>query len=93
MKSSKKKQVHTRSHVTARRALPRRQQALLEAQESAQLLKAQQAADFLNVSVNTVRMWIWQKRLPVIRLGRAVRLLRADLERLIEHGREDAVTF
>jgi excisionase family DNA binding protein len=93
MKSSKKKQVHTRSHVAARRALPPRQQALLEAKEAAQLLKAQQAADFLNVSINTIRMWIWQKRVPVIRLGRAVRLRREDLERLIEQGRDDAVTL
>ena len=57
------------------------------------LLKAKEAARFLNVSENTIRMWIWQRRLPVVRLGRAVRLRRQDLEDLIEHNREDAISL
>jgi excisionase family DNA binding protein len=93
MKSSKKRHTQDHSHLTARRALLLRQQRPLEAKESAQLLKAQEAAAFLNVSVNTIRMWIWQKRLPVIRLGRAVRLRREDLEQLIERHREEAIVL
>ncbi len=58
-----------------------------------ELLKAQEAAQLLNVSVNTIRMWIWQRRLPVVRLGRAVRLRRGDLEQLIERNREEAITL
>lgn len=57
------------------------------------LLKAKEAATLLNVSENTIRMWIWQKRLPVVRLGRAVRLQREDLVALIEENREEAVTL
>jgi excisionase family DNA binding protein len=59
--------------------------------ESLSLLKAKDAAQFLNVSENTIRMWLWQKRLPVVRLGRAVRLRREDLEQLIASNREGAV--
>ena len=58
-----------------------------------ELLRAKEAAQFLNVSENTIRMWIWQRRLPVVRLGRAVRLCRQDLEELIERNREEAITF
>jgi excisionase family DNA binding protein len=58
-----------------------------------ELLRAKEAAQFLNVSENTVRMWIWQRRLPVVRLGRAVRLRRQDLEEIIERNREAAVTL
>jgi excisionase family DNA binding protein len=58
-----------------------------------ELLRAKEAAQFLNVSENTIRMWIWQRRLPVVRLGRAVRLRRQDLEDLIEHNREEAVSL
>jgi len=54
-----------------------------------ELLRAKEAAQFL--SENTIRMWIWQRRLPVVRLGRAVRLRREDLEELIERGREEAI--
>ena len=53
------------------------------------LLKTKEAAQLLNLSENTIRMWIWQKRLPVVRLGRAVRLRREDLEHLVERNREE----
>ena len=58
-----------------------------------ELLRAKEAAQFLNVSENTIRMWIWQRRLPAVRLGRAVRLRRRDLEEIIERNREEAVSL
>ncbi len=61
--------------------------------ESPLLVKAKEAAQLLNVSENTIRMWIWQKRLPVVRLGRAVRLRSEDLEQWIERNREEALSF
>ena len=59
--------------------------------ESPSLLKAKEAAQFLNVSENTIRQWIWQRRLPVIRLGRSVRLKKVDLEKMIEGNRAEAL--
>lgn len=56
-----------------------------------QLLTAKEAAEFLCLSENTIRQWIWQRRLPVVRLGRAVRLRREDLEQLIERNRQEAI--
>jgi excisionase family DNA binding protein len=57
------------------------------------LLTAKEAAALLGLSEHTVRQWIWQRRLPVVRLGRAVRLKRQDLEQLIEQSREEAMAL
>jgi excisionase family DNA binding protein len=77
-------QTNNRSSKTSRNAL---------SHEIQTLLKAKEAAHFLNVSEHTIRMWIWQRRLPVVRLGRAVRLRREDLELLIKQNREEAVSL
>jgi excisionase family DNA binding protein len=58
-----------------------------------QLLTAKEAAALLGLSEHTIRQWIWQRRLPVVRLGRAVRLRREDLEQLIERNREEAIVL
>ena len=55
------------------------------------LLKAKEVALALNISENTVRQWIWQRRLPVIKSGRAVRLRREDLMAFIDRHRRDAL--
>jgi excisionase family DNA binding protein len=57
------------------------------------LLKTKEAAQLLNLSENTIRQWIWQRRLPVVRIGRAVRLRREDLEQLIERNHEEAIVL
>lgn len=30
-------------------------------------------ADYLSISINTVYSWIWQKRIPYVKLGKLVR--------------------
>ena len=57
------------------------------------LLKTKEAAQLLNLSENTIRQWIWQRRLPVVRIGRAVRLRKEDLEQLIERNHEEAIAL
>jgi len=43
-------------------------------------------ADRLQVSKRTVRRWIAEGRLPVVRLGRAVRIRPADLATVADTG-------
>jgi len=50
------------------------------------LLKVDEAATFLGVSVWTLRTWTSQRRVPVVRLGRAVRFRRDMLEELAQQG-------
>jgi len=48
------------------------------------LLRVEEAADFLNVKPSTIRAWLLRRKLPKVRVGaRAVRVPREALEKLI----------
>ena len=49
-------------------------------------LTVKQAATELNVSVHTIRAWLARRRLGYVRLGRAIRIPAAELDRLVERG-------
>ena len=49
-------------------------------------LTVKQAASELNVSVHTIRAWLSRRRLGYVRLGRAVRIPAAEIDRLVERG-------
>ena len=53
------------------------------------LLTAQQVASRCAVSLRTVRRWITEGDLPVLRLGRAIRIEGVDLQRLLARARDD----
>ncbi len=48
-----------------------------------ELLDLKEGAKELKLSIYTLRAWIYQKRIPVVRLGRRVLLRRVDLEDLV----------
>lgn len=52
----------------------------------ADLLTARETATELRLSIHTVRAWVHQRRLPVVRLGRKVLFKKADLERLVNEN-------
>ena len=54
------------------------------------LLTVQQVAERCGVSVRCVRHWIFEKRIPYVKLGRYVRVSELDLENFIESGRVEA---
>jgi excisionase family DNA binding protein len=45
-----------------------------------------EAADELGLSVHTVRAWVARRRIAHIRLGRAVRISAAEIERVLSDG-------
>jgi excisionase family DNA binding protein len=53
--------------------------------ESEKLLTSEQAAELLSVSTGTLDVWRCTKRvhLPYVKVGRAVRYRRADLDKFI----------
>lgn len=51
------------------------------------LLTVRDAAKFLAVSVSTVYGWAWQRKLPFVKVGRALRFDRTDLEDFIRANR------
>jgi excisionase family DNA binding protein len=54
-----------------------------------QLLTVEEAAKRLSCSKAAIRKWILQKRLPVVRLGRLVRVRLEDIERVASVGLPD----
>lgn len=53
---------------------------------TAPLLTIDELAAELGLAKTTLREWCWQKRIPFVKLGRAVRFRRADIEAwLAEH--------
>jgi excisionase family DNA binding protein len=51
-----------------------------------QLLTVKEAAKTLAVTEAAIRKWIYQRRLPVVKLGRLTRLRLVDVERVASAG-------
>ncbi len=47
------------------------------------LLNVKEAAEKLNISPHTIRAWVFQKRLPYVRLGRRIGLKAEDIDSFI----------
>jgi excisionase family DNA binding protein len=54
--------------------------------ESNKLIPVQQIPEYLPIKMPTIRSWIMQKKLPVIRLGKRVFIKREVIERIQEEG-------
>jgi len=53
-------------------------------------MTVKEAAHFLNISVCTLYGWAWQRRIPFVKVGRALRFDKADLERFVRANRFEA---
>jgi excisionase family DNA binding protein len=51
------------------------------------LLNVREAAQILRVSVSTLYGWAWQRKIPFVKVGRALRFGSADLESFIRSHR------
>jgi len=54
------------------------------------LLNLKEGAKELKISIHTIRSWIYQKRIPFVRLGRRVLLRREDLEDFVSKNLVEA---
>jgi excisionase family DNA binding protein len=61
--------------------------------QTERLLSVDEAAACLGVSKYTLRGWLFQRRLPFVKLGRRVLLDPADVQRFLEANRVEAVSF
>jgi excisionase family DNA binding protein len=57
------------------------------ARGNAPLMKVCDAAQYLAVSVSTLYGWVHQRRLPFVKVGRALRFDKNDLDAFIEANR------
>ncbi len=51
-----------------------------------ELLSIRDVSRLLKIKESTLRAWIFQKRIPCIRLGRLVRFRKPELERWLEEN-------
>jgi excisionase family DNA binding protein len=54
------------------------------------LITVQQAAYFLCVSVSTLYGWVWQRKIPFVKIGRALRFETVDLEKFVQSHKYEA---
>jgi len=54
------------------------------------LLKAEEAASLLGLTVAGIRRWIMERRIPYVKVGQCVRIEFSAIERLIDRGRVPA---
>jgi len=59
-----------------------------EATSTPRLLTVQEAARYLAVSVSTLYGWVWQRRVPFVKVGRALRFDLDDLKRFVEDNKQ-----
>ncbi|MBI5197058.1 MAG: excisionase family DNA-binding protein [Nitrospirae bacterium] len=59
--------------------------------EAKRLLKVEEAADRLAIKASTVRKMIFERRIEVVRIGKAVRIPLDVVEGIITAGRRAAV--
>lgn len=64
-------------------------QTRLPLDRSVRLLTIDETAARLSVSIRNVRHQIYLRRLPIVKIGRLVRVDERDLEAFIESGRVD----
>jgi excisionase family DNA binding protein len=51
------------------------------------LLTVKEAANFLSVSTSTLYGWVYQRRIPFVKLGRALRFELPELQKFIQSNR------
>jgi excisionase family DNA binding protein len=51
------------------------------------LVTVQVAAKYLSISVSTLYGWVWQRKIPFVKIGRVLRFDLVDLDRFIEANR------
>jgi len=59
--------------------------------EEQSFLTPQEVSDLLRVSVQTVRRWIKEGRLPAYKVGRVWRIGKVDLDQWLNHQRSTAL--
>jgi excisionase family DNA binding protein len=43
-----------------------------------------ECAEYLDVSINTIRTWVWQRQIPFVKMGRLVKFDLKELEQWLK---------
>jgi excisionase family DNA binding protein len=59
----------------------------MQSQSESGLITIQEAAKFLAVSKSTLYGWVWQRRIPFVKVGRSLRFELAELQKFVQSNR------
>jgi excisionase family DNA binding protein len=59
----------------------------MEKQSESGLITVNGAAKFLAVSTSTIYGWVYQRRIPFVKVGRALRFELAELQKFVQSNR------
>ena len=51
-----------------------------------------ECAEYLDVSINTIRTWVWQRQIPYVKMGRLVKFDLKELEQWIKKRRVEILS-
>ena len=54
--------------------------------QTSRLLSLPQAAEELGITVNTIRAWIYRRKIAFVKIGRSVRVSEETVQRIIDRG-------
>jgi excisionase family DNA binding protein len=78
--------VEARRHEGRTRPVPQVSEVPARRQDESQLLSSRQFAHAIGVTDACIRSWILFRKIKVVKLGRLVRIPRAEVQRLIDEG-------
>jgi excisionase family DNA binding protein len=83
---------HAQAAISRRRCeLNRKSHKVQQGERSGpHLLTVNKAAECLGVSTSTLYGWVWQRRIPFVKLGRSLRFDQAELEKFVDSHRTPA---
>jgi len=56
----------------------------MQLRHETRLMTVKEAAIFLAVSTSTLYGWVWQRRIPFVKVGRALRFQIAELNKFVQ---------
>ncbi len=59
----------------------------MQSRPESKLMTVKEAAVFLAVSTSTLYGWVWQRRIPFVKVGRALRFEWTELQKFIQANR------
>jgi excisionase family DNA binding protein len=62
----------------------------MQSRSESGLITVQEAAKFLAVSISTLYGWVYLRRIPFVKVGRALRFELAELQKFVQSNRVPA---
>ena len=58
-----------------------------------QLMRIEKAAQVLDCSPKTIRKWVYERKIQIVKVGKSVRIAASEIERLQKAGKREAIAL